>query len=184
MRLAKLGVEAALGRLVACPPVGTWLPSGSWHTPLLGLHSRDLDVSLEREENVNLRTAGIHHVIAIAAAPQRNLDFYEGILGLRLVKKTVNFDDPGTYHLYYGDEIVHPATIMTFFPWPGAVKGRRGTGQLAAPAFAIPVKTRGSNRHPQKIPTTSKRGSRGSLVQGARTGERLARFATGALPGA
>jgi glyoxalase family protein len=84
------------------------------------------------------RTAGIHHVTAIAGDPQRNLDFYEGILGLRLVKKTVNFDDPGTYHLYYGDEIGHPGTIMTFFPWPGAAKGRRGTGQLAATAFAIP----------------------------------------------
>jgi glyoxalase family protein len=84
------------------------------------------------------RTVGIHHVTAIAGDPQRNLDFYEGILGLRLVKKTVNFDDPGTYHLYYGNEIGHPGTIMTFFPWPGAVKGRRGTGQLAATAFAIP----------------------------------------------
>ena len=84
------------------------------------------------------RTTGIHHVTAIAGDPQRNLDFYEGILGLRLVKKTVNFDDPGTYHLYYGDEIGHPGTIMTFFPWPDAPKGRRGTGQLAATAFAIP----------------------------------------------
>jgi glyoxalase family protein len=84
------------------------------------------------------RTAGIHHVTAIAGDPQRNLDFYEGILGLRLVKKTVNFDDPGTYHLYYGDENGHPGTIMTFFPWPNAPKGKRGTGQLAATAFAIP----------------------------------------------
>jgi glyoxalase family protein len=87
---------------------------------------------------MSFRTAGIHHVTAIAGDPQRNLDFYEGILGLRLVKKTVNFDDPGTYHLYYGDEIGHPGTIMTFFPWPDAPKGRRGTGQLAATAFAIP----------------------------------------------
>ncbi len=83
-------------------------------------------------------TAGIHHVTAIAGDPQRNLDFYEGILGLRLVKKTVNFDDPGTYHLYYGDGVGNPGTIMTFFPWAGAPKGRRGTGQVAVTAFSIP----------------------------------------------
>ena len=82
-------------------------------------------------------TAGIHHVTAIAADPQRNLDFYEGVLGLRLVKKTVNFDDPGTYHLYYGDGLGNPGTIMTFFLWSGAPKGRRGTGQVAATAFTI-----------------------------------------------
>ena len=83
-------------------------------------------------------TAGIHHVTAIAGDPQRNLDFYEGVLGLRLVKKTVNFDDPGTYHLYYGDGAGDPGTIMTFFPWAGAPKGRRGTGQVAATAFSVP----------------------------------------------
>jgi glyoxalase family protein len=83
-------------------------------------------------------TAGIHHVTAIAGEPQRNLDFYEGVLGLRLVKRTVNFDDPGTYHLYYGDGVGYPGTIMTFFPWPGAPKGRRGTGQVAATAFSVP----------------------------------------------
>src|ERR671914_629565 len=63
---------------------------------------------------------GIHHVTAIAGDPQRNLDFYAGILGLRFVKRTVNFDDPQTYHFYYGDEVGTPGTIMTFFPWPGA----------------------------------------------------------------
>jgi len=84
------------------------------------------------------KTAGIHHVMAIAGDPQRNLDFYEGVLGLRLVKRTVNFDDPGTYHLYYGDGAGAPGTIMTFFPWPGAPKGRKGTGQVAATAFSIP----------------------------------------------
>lgn len=83
-------------------------------------------------------TSGIHHVTAIAGDPQRNLDFYEGVLGLRLVKRTVNFDDPGTYHLYYGDESGQPGTILTFFPWPGAPKGRKGTGQVTAIAFAIP----------------------------------------------
>jgi catechol 2,3-dioxygenase-like lactoylglutathione lyase family enzyme len=79
---------------------------------------------------------GVHHVTAIAGDPQDNLDFYAGVLGLRLVKKTVNFDDPGTYHLYFGDEVGHPGTIMTFFPWPGAPRGRHGTGQLTGTAFA------------------------------------------------
>lgn len=81
---------------------------------------------------------GIHHVTAIAGDPQRNVDFYMGLLGLRLVKKTVNFDDPGTYHFYYGDEIGNAGTILTFFPWPGAQYGRRGTGQSTAVAFSIP----------------------------------------------
>jgi len=80
---------------------------------------------------------GIHHVTAIASDPQRNLDFYVGLLGLRLVKRTVNFDDPETYHLYYGDEVGTPGSIMTFFPWPGARPGRQGTGQVAVTAFAV-----------------------------------------------
>src|SRR5512145_1691461 len=80
---------------------------------------------------------GIHHVTAIASDPQRNLDFYAGVLGLRLVKRTVNFDDPHTYHLYYGDEVGTPGSIMTFFPWPGARRGRQGTGQVAVTSFAI-----------------------------------------------
>jgi glyoxalase family protein len=70
---------------------------------------------------------GIHHVTAIAGNPQKNIDFYTQILGLRLVKLTVNFDDPTTYHLYFGDEIGRPGTILTFFPWPNAPKGHRGT---------------------------------------------------------
>jgi len=82
--------------------------------------------------------AGIHHVTAIAGDPQRNIDFYAGILGLRLVKLTVNYDDPGTYHLYYGDKIGHPGSIMTFFPWPGGEKGRHGTGQLTTTSFSVP----------------------------------------------
>ena len=81
---------------------------------------------------------GIHHITAIAGDPQTNVDFYAGVLGLRLVKLTVNFDDPGTYHLYYGDGMGHPGTILTFFPWPQASKGRRGTGQVTETAFAIP----------------------------------------------
>src|SRR4026207_2097483 len=84
-----------------------------------------------------LVTPGIHHVTAIASDPQRNLDFYAGVLGLRLVKKTVNFDDPGTYHFYYGDEVGSPGTLLTFFPWTGASRGRQGTGQIVATAFSI-----------------------------------------------
>lgn len=81
---------------------------------------------------------GIHHVTAIASDPQRNVDFYVGVLGLRLVKQTVNFDDPGTYHFYYGDELGRPGTILTFFPWPGARRGRQGAGQIGATAFSVP----------------------------------------------
>lgn len=87
---------------------------------------------------MNKQILGIHHVTAIAGDPQTNLDFYAGLLGLRLVKLTVNFDDPGTYHLYYGDGVGHPGTILTFFPWPGAPKGHRGTGQVTETAFAVP----------------------------------------------
>ena len=81
---------------------------------------------------------GIHHVTAIASNPQKNIDFYTQILGLRLVKLTVNFDDPTTYHLYFGDEIGRPGTIFTFFPWPNAPKGHRGTGQVITTSFLIP----------------------------------------------
>jgi len=83
---------------------------------------------------------GLHHVTAIAGEPQSNIDFYTGVLGLRLVKLTVNFDDPTTYHLYYGDGQGHPGTILTFFPWPGAYRGRIGTGQLTITSFAVPEK--------------------------------------------
>jgi glyoxalase family protein len=79
----------------------------------------------------------LHHVTAIASDPQRNLDFYVGLLGLRFVKRTVNFDDPGSYHFYFGDNRGTPGTILTFFPWPGARRGIRGTGQIEATAFAI-----------------------------------------------
>jgi glyoxalase family protein len=81
---------------------------------------------------------GIHHVTAIARDPQANVDFYTGVLGLRLVKKTVNFDDPGTYHLYYGDEQGQPGTIITFFPWPMARLGSRGAGQATVTSFSVP----------------------------------------------
>src|SRR5206468_9817360 len=87
---------------------------------------------------MNSKIPGLHHVTAIASDPQRNLDFYVGILGLRFVKRTVNFDDPGSYHFYFGDNRGTPGTILTFFPWPGARRGIRGTGQVEATAFAIP----------------------------------------------
>lgn len=84
---------------------------------------------------------GIHHVTAITADGQRNADFYAGTLGLRLVKKTVNFDDPGSYHLYYGDEAATPGTLITFFVWPGAAAGRTGIGEPVATAFEVPEGT-------------------------------------------
>jgi glyoxalase family protein len=82
--------------------------------------------------------SGLHHVTAIAGEPQRNLNFYVGVLGLRLVKRTINFDDPGTYHLYFGDGQGTPGTILTFFPWPGGWRGHRGSGEITATAFSIP----------------------------------------------
>ncbi|HEU5198690.1 MAG TPA: ring-cleaving dioxygenase, partial [Ktedonobacterales bacterium] len=84
------------------------------------------------------RIPGIHHITAIASDPQRNLDFYTQTLGLRLVKLTVNFDDPGTYHFYFGDASGHPGTILTFFPWARAPRGRQGTGQVTTISFSIP----------------------------------------------
>jgi glyoxalase family protein len=83
--------------------------------------------------------AGLHHVTAITADAQKNIDFYCGVLGLRLVKLTVNFDDPGSYHLYYGDELGRPGTVLTFFAWPGAHRGRIGPPQVSVTAFAVPA---------------------------------------------
>lgn len=80
---------------------------------------------------------GIHHVTALANDPQKNVDFYAGILGLRLVKKTVNFDAPDVYHLYYGDENGNPGSIMTFFPYSGIHPGRKGKGMLNVTSFSI-----------------------------------------------
>jgi len=84
-------------------------------------------------------TAGIHHITAIVGHPQENVDFYAGLLGLRLVKKTINFDDPGTYHLYFGTEGGKPGSIITFFPWPNAYRGRIGDGQVGVTSYAVPV---------------------------------------------
>lgn len=82
---------------------------------------------------------GIHHVTAIASGAQQNIDFYAGILGLRLVKKTVNFDGPDVYHFYYGNETGSPGTIMTFFPYAGLVQGRHGKGMLNTTTFSVPL---------------------------------------------
>ena len=85
-----------------------------------------------------MTTNGIHHVTAISGPARRNLHFYTRVLGLRLVKKTVNFDDPGTYHLYYGDETGQPGTILTFFPWEHVAPGRLGIGETSETAFRVP----------------------------------------------
>jgi glyoxalase family protein len=87
---------------------------------------------------MSIQTPGIHHVTAIASDPQANVDFYTDVLGLRLVKRTVNFDDTQTYHLYYGDEVGTPGTILTFFPFAGGQPGHVGRGQTSATAFVIP----------------------------------------------
>lgn len=85
-----------------------------------------------------LQTAGIHHITAIVNDPQVNYDFYSQVLGLRLVKKTVNFDRPEVYHLYFGNESGDPGTVITFFPWPKLTKGRIGSGQVGTTSYAIP----------------------------------------------
>ena len=110
---------------------------------------------------MNTKPTGIHHVTAIGGEPQRNVDFYVGMLGLRMVKKTVNFDDPGTYHLYYGDEVGTPGTVMTFFPWAHAPRGRRGAGQVVATAFSV---TRGA------LPFWEERLGENGIFVGERTG--------------
>lgn len=87
---------------------------------------------------MNDNILGLHHITAIAGNAKRNLDFYTKVLGLRLVKKTVNFDDPGTYHLYFGDEVGSPGSILTFFPWEGIMQGRRGTGMATEIGYSVP----------------------------------------------
>ncbi|MEJ2283016.1 MAG: ring-cleaving dioxygenase [Desulfobacterales bacterium] len=87
----------------------------------------------------NAKISGIHHITAIASSASENLAFYENVLCLRLVKKTVNFDDPYTYHLYYGDSDGAPGTIITFFPWENLPRGKTGAGMVTAIAFSIPM---------------------------------------------
>jgi glyoxalase family protein len=91
--------------------------------------------------------SGIHHITAIAGDASRNLEFYTRVLGLRLVKKTVNFDDPATYHLYFGDEVGTPGTILTFFPWGHAPKGRNGVGLAQQTMFRVPERALGYWAH-------------------------------------
>ena len=88
---------------------------------------------------MNHSVKGFHHITAIAGDAKRNLTFYTEVLGLRLVKKTVNFDDPGTYHFYFGNEGGTPGTILTFFPWHGVPKGRQGTGMSTEVAYSVPA---------------------------------------------
>jgi glyoxalase family protein len=87
---------------------------------------------------MNKKTMGIHHITAIVGHPQENVDFYAGVLGLHLVKQTVNFDDPETYHLYFGNEKGKPGSIITFFPWPGADRGVIGDGQVGVTSYVVP----------------------------------------------
>src|SRR6476661_6046204 len=87
------------------------------------------------------RILGLHHITAIADKAQRNYNFYTKVLGLRMVKKTVNFDDPGTYHFYYGDEGGSPGTILTFFPWEGIGQGHTGSGMATGIGYSIPVES-------------------------------------------
>lgn len=82
---------------------------------------------------------GLHHITAVASDPHRNVHFYHHILGQRLIKKTVNFDDPGTYHFYFGDEVGTPGTIMTFFPWQHMRRGVLGNGETSAVGYTVPV---------------------------------------------
>ena len=81
---------------------------------------------------------GLHHITAISGKAHQNPNFYVNVLGLRLVKKTVNFDDPSVYHLYYGDEVGTPGTVLTFFPWEHMGRGRRGVGEASLTQFSIP----------------------------------------------
>lgn len=82
--------------------------------------------------------SGLHHITVISGNAQRNLNFYANVLGLRFIKKTVNFDDPSAYHLYYGDEVGTPGTVLTFFPWEHVRRGRRGVGEASLTQFSIP----------------------------------------------
>jgi len=84
------------------------------------------------------KVLGLHHITAIASNAKQNLDFYTKVLGQRLVKKTVNFDDPGTYHFYFGDEVGTPGSILTFFPWEGVRKGKNGSGMATGIGYSVP----------------------------------------------
>jgi glyoxalase family protein len=126
---------------------------------------------LRKEKTMQQPIAGIHHVTAIASDPQRNLDFYTEVLGLRLVKRTVNFDDPGTYHFYFGDEVGSPGSILTFFPWPMSFHGRPGVGQVEVTSFSVPEES--LNYWEQRLLSAGAPAER----SGKRFGEEVLRFA-------
>jgi glyoxalase family protein len=111
-------------------------------TPLADVMSRTQRIGRaapdQKDGPMSRTIPGLHHVTAISGPPQANVDFYTGLLKQRLVKKTVNFDDPGTYHLYYGNATGAPGTILTFFPFADAGPGRAGAGMAAAYAYAVP----------------------------------------------
>ena len=98
----------------------------------------EINIHLKLNNMLTNNILGLHHVTALSSDAQQNLDFYAGILGLRLVKKTVNFDAPDVYHLYFGDEAGNPGTILTFFPYSGMPKGRKGNGQVTVTSFSVP----------------------------------------------
>ncbi|HLX07374.1 MAG TPA: ring-cleaving dioxygenase [Thermoanaerobaculia bacterium] len=110
---------------IETPPVSTTGPQAVQEDPASDRQDRPI--------------TGLHHVTALAGDPQANLDFYTGVLGLRLVKRTVNYDDPATYHLYYGDELGRPGTLLTFFAWPHARRGQLGAGQATVTSFSVPA---------------------------------------------
>src|SRR3984885_14914552 len=102
-------------------------------------HRNKTDSNPTKDNAMSSPIVGLHHVTAIASDPQQNLDFYTEVLGLRFVKRTVNFDDPGTYHFYFGDDAGSPGTILTFFPWPHATRGNSGAGEVTKVAFSVPA---------------------------------------------
>ena len=110
-----------------CRKLGKGLDSTDWTFLRRKVQSRSSRLMNGQEKMQPIR--GIHHITAIASSPQANVDFYHSVLGQRLIKRTVNFDDPGSYHLYYGDEVGSPGTIMTFFAWPGVRRGRSATAR-------------------------------------------------------
>ncbi|PTM58275.1 ring-cleaving dioxygenase [Desmospora activa] len=115
------------------------------------------------------KTVGIHHITAVAGHPQENLDFYTKVLGMRIIKQTVNFGDPNTYHLYFGDEVGRPGTLMTTFPSPQARKGRIGGGQVGVTSFAVPVG--GLDYWKERLQQYDV-----SIMTGERLGDRLLQF--------
>src|SRR6476646_7338983 len=100
-------------------------------------------IFIHKQRPMSQLVTGIHHVTALAGDPQKNLDFYCGILGVRRVKKTVNFDAPEVYHFYYGDETGQPGSILTFFPYGEIMKGRHGKGMLNTTTFSVPASSLG-----------------------------------------